>query len=201
MAGPCNRPGYPSCKEEYEKMVIEQGNNPRRPLSDSYVDALLKVSDEFLDGGKTGGVKIVPGDIINATRRETNKRFDYIKGTNAYKRFVLNPNAGPVIKKFKKEFDVLEGRSKGYPADYQLPNEEELSGLNKLADKYAGSEDVNKVLNKKYDTIEEKNKAFNNLYENDLSFVDKIKAGIQGFKLSRQYPNLLNIANKKFKFK
>ena len=179
MAGPCNKPGFPSCKEEYERMVIQQKKRGGNPLTDSYVDALLNMSDEFLSGGKAGEGKIVPGDIYDATKKETNKRYDYIKSTNAYKKFVQNPNAGPVIKKFKKEFEVLDGKRKGYPADYQIPNEEELSGINKLADKYADSEDINK----------------------DLTLVDKISAGIQGFKLGRKYPNLYNVANKKFKFK
>ena len=220
MAGPCNKPGFPSCKEEYEKMVLLQGDFERKkeavinsfkrstsglnvesekyknlklkkdaqleryekssqqPLSDSYVDALLAASDEFLAGGKFEG-RIVPGDVYGATRKETNKRYDYIKSTNAYKKFVQNPNAGPIIKKFKKEFEVLDGKRKGFPAEYQIPNEKELRGINKLADKYADSEDINK----------------------DLTLVDKIQAGIQGFKLGRKYPNLYNVANKKFKFK
>ena len=172
--GPCNKPGYPPCKQEFiDHLDSWRGKGPR-DLNKSYYNSLVERADEYSEGGKRDG-HIHPGDINRAIRGETSTRYEDIKSSPAYDKFVNNPNAGPIIKKLGKEFSVLEGKAPGFPTKYQIPTRDELGVLNKLAEKYADSEDINK----------------------DLNLVDKARGFAKAFKISQQYPNLMEIYKKK----
>ena len=172
--GPCNKPGYPPCKQEYISMLGDYRGKGPRDLNKSYYNSLVERADEYSEGGKRSNY-IHPGDITRSIRGENTRRYEDIKSSPAYDKFVNNPNAGPIIKGLGRELSVLEGKSGGYPTLYQIPTRDELGVLNKLAEKYADSEDINK----------------------DLNLVDKARGFAKAFKISQQYPNLMEIYKKK----
>lgn len=184
LKGPCNKPGTPSCKDEYLKMVNQKADEYYRDkkgkkikkrsffLNQSYVKSLTDVSYKYEDGGVKNQY-ISPGDINKAIGQETTNRYDALKNTNAYKKFVKNPKAGAVVSKLNNVFSSLEKSPQHLK--YQLPKTNEISSLINLGNKYANSKNIIK----------------------DLSFVDQFKATASATILSKRYPNLEKVARKK----
>ena len=172
--GPCNKPGYPPCKQEFIDYLGDWRGKGPRDLTKSYYDSLVERADEYSEGGKNPNF-IHPKDIKGAIRGENTRRYEDIKSSPAYDKFINNPNAGPIVKSLGRELSVLEGEGRGFPTSYQIPTRDELGVLNKLAEKYADSEDINK----------------------DLNIIDKARGFAKAFKISQQYPNLMEIYKKK----
>ena len=184
LKGPCNKPGTPSCKDEYLKMVNKKADQYNRDkkgnkinkkaffLNQSYIKSLTDVSYKYEDGGVRNQY-ISPGDINRAIGQETDNRYKALKNTNAYKKFVKNPKAGAVVSKLNNIFSSLERSPQ--KLKYQLPKTNEISSLINLGNKYANSKNIIK----------------------DLSFTDKLKASASATILSIKYPNLEKVARKK----
>tara|TARA_Y100000114_G_C11745660_1_gene321406 strand:+ start:518 stop:1114 length:597 start_codon:yes stop_codon:yes gene_type:complete len=161
--GPCGTPGNPPCDAEYIDLI--QGSR----LPDSYKKELIADAEKYLKSVTKDGeplTRITPRHLNESGRALTKKRLEALKATNAYKKLIANPNAGPI---FKAMSSALKKVDTGVyrPDEYALPALSEIPELIKLGDKYADFDKNTKI-----------------------SFVDKAKGGYLGVQLLNRYPNL-----------
>ena len=162
--GPCGGPGQPSCDEELKRMAKKQGFNKSYQESMSVSNAGNMNKPSSLKGGSYMSKR----NVNNAGMAETSKRINAFTSDPGYNAFTKNPNATAIINSVK-EF-TKEGLSNVTNASkYQTPTLGEAKNLINIGRKYTGSDDIMK----------------------DISFPDKVKAGVAGTKLLLKYPNIL----------
>ena len=171
--GPCGGPNQPSCPDELKRMAEKQG------YSKSYQSSMdvSNVGNMKQPKSLKGGFFMSIGNVSNAAQAETTKRISNLTNDPGYKAFTNNPNSTGIIRhvdNFIKSSSSARGKK---AVNFQVPTKQEAGSLIDIGKKYIDSTDIMK----------------------DISFKDKLKAGVLGAKLAYQYPNILAYGEKSMK--
>ena len=163
--GPCGGPGQPSCEEELKRMAKDQGFNKSYQKSMSVSNVGSMKQPDVLNGGSM----MTKRNVNNAATAETRERINAFTSDPGYNAFTGNKNATGIINSVKEFTENATKSNVRNASDYQTPTIKEAGNLINIGRRYTGSDDI----------------------MNDISFTDKVKAGVAGTKLLLKYPNIL----------